>query len=173
MEFMVKKIIVLIILISLCFGLWGADSTRTRAQLETIFTPTGSDYITAQDLRDFLASVKLASEEKVYRALLKFTYTAGHYYFEEVEIIDSVGITIDAQSVESGYIQFGGTGFTDSTTFCNVSMAFNDDGYFVPAIFYEIRVVNATKVVLYGFVYDVGLGFPQYEVRLNVEIIQY
>jgi len=52
-----KKIILIIIMLSFCFSVWGADSTRTRSELEALFTPTGVNYITAQDLRDLLASM--------------------------------------------------------------------------------------------------------------------
>jgi len=72
-----KKLILLIIIISLCFGLWGADSTRTRAGLETIFADNTSGNISAQDLRDFLASVYVKEETDstkfVYQALMTQT----------------------------------------------------------------------------------------------------
>lgn len=79
-----KKLILLIIMLSLCFGLWGADSTRTRSALETIFADQQIGAISAQDLRDFLASVFIQTDDDTLDILGEYLDSTGVNYLNSL-----------------------------------------------------------------------------------------
>jgi len=72
-----KKIILLIILMGLCVSVWGADSTKTRAELITDFADNESGSITPQDMRNLITSVEVTeeSDSTAYRYLAYVSQT--------------------------------------------------------------------------------------------------
>ena len=117
-----KKLIVLIILMSLCFSLWGADSTRTRSALETLFGDNVAGNISAQDLRDFLASVFIQTDDDTLDILGEYLDSTGINYLNslfdtgvtntEFDYLDGVTSNIQTQfnevscSADSSYVSF-------------------------------------------------------------------
>ena len=114
-----KKLIILIILMSLCFVLWSADSTRTRTALETLFADQQTGAISAQDLRDFLASVFIQTDDDTLDILGEYLDSTGINYLNslfdtgvtntEYDYLDGVTSNIQTQFNEvpdSSYVDF-------------------------------------------------------------------
>ena len=123
-----KKFILLIIMIGMCVSVWGADSTRTRTQLETIFADNITGAVSEQDLRDFVKSIYLSAEtdtiygQYVYRALLEIDSTS----VTTTEIANNVGtMSVNTSGLYgSGYgvITFTTANFAGKTIYMNVQV---------------------------------------------------
>ena len=63
----------------MCVSVWGADSTKTRAELITDFADNESEAITPQDMRNLITSVELLeeSDSTAYRYLAYVTQTGA------------------------------------------------------------------------------------------------
>ena len=90
-----KKLIILIILMSLCFVLWSADSTRTRTALETLFADQQTGAISAQDLRDFLASVFIQTDDDTLDILGEYLDSTGINYLNSLFDTDVTSTEFD------------------------------------------------------------------------------
>ena len=113
---------------AMCVSVWGADSTRTRAELETIFADNITGAISEQDLRDYLKSVYLSAEtdtmygQYVYRALLEIDSTS----VTTTEIANNMGTVVVSSSglygSGYGYISFTNAYFASKTLFTSVQI---------------------------------------------------
>ena len=155
-----KRIVILIVLMSLCFGLWGADSTRTRAELETIFGDA-ADVITKQDIRDLITSLYLQSEisgilnASLYRAVVDVTFEQGTATTVEHELIDSLNITLDDSSDDDGTLIFETSGTWDTNTLYLNAFLSDQDETETTNVYYEFRRSTDSTVTFSVWTNDV------------------
>ena len=80
-----KKFIIGIFLCMMIVGnVYGADSTRTRTALETLFADQQTGAISAQDLRDFLASVFIQTDDDTLDILGEYLDSTGINYLNSL-----------------------------------------------------------------------------------------
>ena len=79
-----KKILMIILVLAFSVSLWGADSTRTRSALETLFGDNVAGNISAQDLRDFLASVFIQTDDDTLDILGEYLDSTGINYLNSL-----------------------------------------------------------------------------------------
>ena len=104
-----KKLIILIIIIGMCVSVWGADSLRTRSELETLFADNVAGNISAQDLRDFLKSTPVQG-----RYLAKITTVGTNPPQEAIAYENTIADTVTWSRLSAGKyrVVFSETGIT-------------------------------------------------------------